>query len=92
MEPATRNPPRISRIAPIVWAALAVALVGAAAALLFRVPIDQVLSFSFLGLMIVVHVFMHAGGHGGHSHAPPVTLKGRVDDTSAGAGPAHGCH
>ena len=42
-------------------------LAGAAAVLVFNVPVFTVLTYGFLGLMLFGCSFMHAG-HGGHDH------------------------
>jgi hypothetical protein len=49
-----------------VWL-IAVGLVSALVALfVFKVALDTVLTYSFIGLMLFSHLFMH-GGHGSHS-------------------------
>ncbi len=92
MEPAAQHPSRSLRTPMVVWAVLAVTVAAAVAALVLRVPIEKALSFGLLGVMLVVHVFMHAGGHGGHSHVAADTLGDRPDETPAGADPCQGCH
>ena len=67
MEHASIRSTAGQRIPAIVWVALATAIAGAAAVLVFGVAVDRALTYGFFGFMLVAHFFMHAGGHGSHS-------------------------
>ena len=80
--PATDRPQRIPRIAWIVGAGLIIAFIAIA---VFNVPLDTVVYYGFFVLMIVGHLFMHAGhgSHGGHGqHTDATTTAGDATDTT----------
>ena len=92
MEQANSHSAGSRRIPTIVWAALAIALAGSGAVLLFGVAVDKALTYSFFGLMLVAHFFMHAGGHRGHSSKASGTADGRTDDDPEDHRSHGGCH
>ncbi len=56
----------IRSIPRVVWFLLAGFVVALVAIFVFKVAVGTVVSYSFLGLMMFSHLFMH-GGHGSHS-------------------------
>ena len=92
MEHTAQHPIERRRVPVIVWAALAIALAGSGAVLLFGVAVDKALTYSFFGLMLVAHFFMHAGGHRGHSSKASGTADGRTDDDPEDHRSHGGCH
>ncbi len=102
--PAADRPLRIPRIAWIAGAGLLAALV---AITVFNVPLNTVVYYGFIILMIGGHFFMHGshGGHAGHGqHANPSTANEAASPKAAqdvtGAAPSEdkqarrsgGCH
>jgi len=100
--PTANRPLRIPRIAWIAGAGLLIALI---AITVFNVPLNMVVYYGFIILMIGGHFFMHGshGGHGGHGqHADSATTAGTAkatDDTAAATRPedqrtrhSGGCH
>jgi len=79
------------RIPGIVWAALALAVAGAGAVLIFGVAVDKALTYGFFGFMILAHFSMH-GGHGSHSHGGATTSDDRTGDGSEEHRSRGGCH
>lgn len=93
--PTTDRPLRIPRIAWIVGAGLLIALIAIA---VFNVPLNTVLYYGFIILMIAGHFFMH-GGHGSHGdhgqHADSATTGDATDTTQPedrGTRHSGGCH
>ena len=78
------------QIPGIVWAALALAVAGAVAVLVFGVAIDKALTYGFFGFMILAHFSMHAG-HGAHSHGQ-VAPGERSNEGPDGPPARGGCH
>jgi len=77
--PTTDRPQRIPRIAWIVGAGLLVALVAVA---VFNVPLNTVVYYGFIILMIGGHFFMH-GSHGGHgAHGQHSDASATADNTA----------
>ncbi|HKZ83967.1 MAG TPA: hypothetical protein VJ793_09980 [Anaerolineae bacterium] len=76
--PTTDRPLRIPRIAWIVGAGLLAALVAVA---IFNVPLNTVVYYGFIVLVIVGHLFMH-GGHGSHGGHGQHTDTAQTTDTA----------
>jgi hypothetical protein len=83
--PSVIEPDRPLRISPAVWL-IGVGLITALLAVfVFKVAAGTVITYSFIGLMLVSHLFMHGGhgSHGGHSDQAQ-----RQDPSSTVDGPA----
>lgn len=83
------------RIHTAVWVLLVAVVLALLAIFVFKVAVGTVLSYGFLGLMILSHFFMH-GGHGSHgAHTnqtdPPASDGIKTDQDNSGAGHG-GCH
>ena len=91
MEHVNAHPVGSRRIPMIVWVALAIAITGAGAVLVFGVAVDKALTYGFFGFMILAHLFMHAG-HGSHSHGGATTSDDRTGDGSEEHRSRGGCH
>lgn len=83
------------RIPPAVWVLLAAVVLGLLAIFVFKVAVGTVVTYGFLGLMVMSHLFMH-GGHGSHG-AQSSQADARVgDDTKPDQDNTHdrhgGCH
>lgn len=63
--PSVIEPDRPFRIHPAVWLIGAGLIAALVAIFVFKVAIGTVITYSFLGLMLVGHLFMH-GSHGSH--------------------------
>ena len=63
------TPDRPFRIPPAVWLIAAGLIAALVAVFVFKVAIGTVITYSFIGLMLISHLFMHGGhgSHGGHS-------------------------
>ena len=93
------TPDRPFRIHPAVWLIAGGIIAALVAIFVFKVAISTVITYGFIGLMLISHIFMH-GGHGshgsqgGHDHAP-VNKGGEVDERQSNdehAGHSGGCH
>ena len=62
--PSVIEPDRPFRIHPAVWLIAASLIAALVAIFVFKVAIGTVITYSFLGLMLIGHLFMH-GSHGG---------------------------
>jgi hypothetical protein len=96
---------RIPTAAWVITGALVAALV---AIFVFKVAVSTVITYGFLGAMILSHLFMHGshGGHGGHANhaghaggaqtAPSASVDGPANAGQTGsdqqAGHTGGCH
>ncbi len=85
--PSTITPDRPFRIHPAVWLIVAGLLAALAAIFVFKVAVGTVITYAFLGLMLISHLFMHGGhgshdGHGQHSNAS-VNKDGATDGTQS---------
>ncbi len=83
------------RIPTAVWVLLAAVVAALLAIFVFKVAVGTVLTYGFLGLMVLSHFFMH-GGHGSHG-ARTNQADSRVgDDTKPDQDNTHarhgGCH
>jgi len=100
--PTTDRPVRIPRIVWFLGAGLLAALV---AIVIFNIPLNTVVYYGLIILMIGGHFFMHGshGGHGGHSQhtgmATTTDTAKATDDTAAMTRPedqstrhSGGCH
>lgn len=82
------------RIPTAVWVLLAAVVIALIAIFVFKVAVGTVLTYGFLGLMVLSHFFMH-GGHGSHgSHGARTNqADSRVgDDTKPDQDNTHGRH
>lgn len=95
------NTPSISdttsqvRIPTAVWVLLAAVVAALLAIFVFKVSVSTVVTYGFLSLMLLSHLFMH-GGHGSHGARTNQAdsrvgddTKSDQDNTHAGHG---GCH
>ena len=94
--PSTITPDRPFRIHPAVWLSAAGLIAALVAIFVFKVAIGTVLTYGFVGLMLISHLFMHGshGGHGGHGGAP-ANKDGATSDTQSKdgqAGNSGSCH
>jgi len=88
MDHVNAHPVGSRGIPMIVWIALAIAITGAGAVLVFGVAVDKALTYGFFGFMILAHFFMHAG----HSHGGATTSDDRTGDGSEEHRSSGGCH
>ncbi len=91
--PSTITPDRPFRIHPAVWLIAAGIIAALAATFVFKVAVGTVITYGFIGLMAISHLFMH-GGHGGHGGAP-ANKDGATSDTQSKdgqAGNSGSCH
>ena len=83
------------RIPTFVWVLAAGVLVGGIAVLVFKVAVGTVVSYGFLGIMMLSHFFMH-GNHGSHNkQSDNNTLQNRPVDQQGNQdhkGHSGGCH
>lgn len=86
------------RIPNAAWVLLAAVVVGLLAIFVFKMAVGTVVTYGFLGLMVLSHFFMH-GGHGSHgSHGASTNqADSRVgEDTKTDQDNTHarhgGCH
>ena len=97
--PTIERPVRLPRILWFLGAGLLAALV---AIVVFNVPLNTVVYYGFVVLMIGGHFFMHGshGGHGGHTgHGQQSDTSANADNAADGtqakdkqAGHSGGCH
>ncbi len=93
LTPSTITPDRPFRIHPAVWLIVAGIIAALAAIFVFKVAIGTVITYGFIGLMVLSHLFMH-GAHGGHGGAP-ANKDGATSDTQSKdgqAGNSGSCH
>ncbi len=83
------------RIPTAVWVLLAAVVAALLAIFVFKVAVGTVLTYGFLGLAVLSHLFMHGGhgSHGAHSDQSNSQADTKIDtdqkNTHAGHG---GCH
>jgi len=84
--------PRLLGIPSVVWVILAGVAAALVAIFVFKVATNTVLTYGFLSLMLLHHMFMH-GGHASHgAHDSQTSLKaGDETDNDQNAGHG-GCH
>ena len=94
--PTTKHPVHIPRIVWFLGAGLLAALI---AVVVFNVPLNTVVYYGFVVLMIGSHFFMHGshGGHAGHGQQGDALAKtGNTADATQvkdkQAGHSGGCH
>ena len=90
------TPDRPFRIHPAVWLIAGGIVAALVAIFVFKVAISTVITYGFIGLMLISHLFMHGshGGHGGHGGAP-ANKDGATDESQSEnehTGHAGGCH
>ena len=102
--PSTITPDRPFRIHPAVWLIVAGLVAALAAIFVFKVAVGTVISYGFIGLMALSHLFMHGGhgSHGGHGAEPQgreakANADGSASETPSEsnderAGHSGGCH
>jgi len=98
------TPDRPFRIPPAVWLIGAGFIAALVAVFVFKVAIGTVVTYSFIGLMLVSHLFMHGGhgSHGGHGdqdqrREPSANVDGPAREDSPASkddrtGQSGGCH
>ena len=101
MENPTSTSPILAdlrRIPRAVWFLLAGFVVALVAIFVFKVAVGTVVSYSFLGLMMFSHLFMHSGheSHGSHSAQPGQGNSQAADNANPDQKDSHtghgGCH
>ena len=97
--PSTITPDRPFRIHPAVWLIAAGIIAALAAIFVFKVAVGTVITYGFIGLMLISHLFMHGGhgSHGGHGQHGGAEAKkdGPAGDNQSDnkqAGQSGGCH
>ena len=87
--------PRLLGIPSVVWVILAGVAAALIAIFVFKVATGTVLTYGFLSLMLLHHMFMH-GGHGSHSTHGSQTNSQAIDEPDNDQNGAHaghgGCH
>lgn len=83
------------RIPTAAWVLLAAVILALLAIFVFKMAVGTVVTYGFLGLMVMSHLFMH-GGHGSHSaHNDPSNSQAdgstNTDQKSTHSGHS-GCH
>ena len=97
--PSVIEPDRPFRIHPAVWLITGGLIAALVAIFVFKVAMGTVITYAFIGLMLISHLFMHGshGSHGGHGQrrvASP-NRDGATDDSQSNdqdAGHSGGCH
>ena len=83
------------RIPTAVWVLLAAVVAALLAIFVFKVAVGTVVTYGFLGLMVLSHFFMH-GGHGSHGAHTNQADSPVGDDTQTDQDKTHarhgGCH
>jgi fatty acid desaturase len=62
---STSDTTSLFRIPTVAWVLLVAVAATLLAIFVFKVAVGTVLTYGFLGLMVLSHLFMH-GGHGAH--------------------------
>ena len=93
--PTSMGSTRLLGIPTVVWVILAGVAAALVAIFVFKVATSTILTYGFLSLMLLHHMFMH-GGHASHgAHDSQTSLKAG-DETDNDQNAAHaghgGCH
>lgn len=94
--PSVMEPDHPFRIHPAVWL-IATGLIAALLAIfVFKVALDTVITYGFLGLMLISHRFRH-GGHGSHGdqtrpEGVPISASRTTLNQEDPASHSGGCH
>ena len=93
--PSSTGSARLLGIPTVIWVTLAGLAAAIVAIFVFKLAIGTVVTYGFISLMVLSHLFMHGrhGSHGAHGSQPSSQVIDETDNDRKAAHIGHGgCH